>query len=197
MTKTVMDIFPSGLYAEHDILTPEENEILIQKIHSMREEYGVGNTNDWYSGVYSPDNCFKLLCLTQVSEFKTLIDKVKTCVEDYARYYGSMSKYECVNGWYNIYTSGKYQEFHIHPDMIFSAVYFLRVPDGANGITFKRPMHSMLPPKNIQVETPWNQEVITAPPKEGTVVIFRSDLYHSVLPSNFKSERITVALNYK
>ena len=31
----------------------------------------------------------------------------------------------------------------------------------------------------------------------GTVVIFRSDLMHSVLPTEFEGERVTVALNYK
>ena len=90
-----------------------------------------------------------------------------------------------------------YQEFHIHPGNIFSAVYFLQVPDGAPGITFKRPgFGGMMPPKDIQVESPWHQEFMVAPPKEGTVVIFRSDLYHSVPPLTFDGERVTIALNF-
>ena len=63
--KTITDIFPTGLYAQHDLMTAEENDLLMQKINSMREKYGRGNTNDWFSGVSSPDNCFKLACLTK------------------------------------------------------------------------------------------------------------------------------------
>ena len=123
--KTITDIFPTGLYAQHDLMTAEENDLLMQKINSMREKYGAGNTNDWFSGVSSPDNCFKLACLTKETEFQELIKRVKNAVEDCARYHGSFAKYFCVNGWYNVYTTGRYQEFHVHPDMIFSAVYFL------------------------------------------------------------------------
>jgi hypothetical protein len=54
----------------------------------------------------------------------------------------------------------------------------------------------MMPPKDIQVESPWHQEFMVAPPKEGTVVIFRSDLYHSVPPLTFDGERVTIALNF-
>ena len=143
------------------------------------------------------DNCFKISCLTESLEFQPLIGKVTEAVHECARYYGSFGEYECTNGWYNVYTSGRYQEFHIHPGNIFSAVYFLQVPDGAPGITFKRPgFGGMMPPKDIQVESPWHQEFMVAPPKEGTVVIFRSDLYHSVPPLTFDGERVTIALNF-
>ena len=195
--KTVMDMFPVGMYARHNILTHDENDILMRKVQKMREVFGIGNTEEWLSGKYSPDNCFKISCLTESLEFQPLIGKVTEAVHECARYYGSFGEYECTNGWYNVYTSGRYQEFHIHPGNIFSVVYFLQVPDGAPGITFKRPgFGGMMPPKDIQVESPWHQEFMVAPPKEGTVVIFRSDLYHSVPPLTFDGERVTIALNF-
>ena len=57
-------------------------------------------------------------------------------------------------------------------------------------------MGSMLPPKKKDTPTPLNQEVLIAPPQEGTVVIFRSNLQHSVPPSTFDGERVTIALNF-
>ena len=195
--KTITDIFPTGLYAQHDLMTAEENDLLMQKINSMRKKYGRGNTNDWFSGVSSPDNCFKLACLTKEVEFQELIKRVKNAVEDCARYHGSFAKYFCVNGWYTVYTTGRYQEFHVHPDMIFSAVYFMKVGEDSQGLHIKGPDHGgMIPPKNKTQDTPYNQEVLIAPPQERTVIIFRSYLEHCVPPSSLKTDRITVAMNF-
>ena len=54
----------------------------------------------------------------------------------------------------------------------------------------------MIPPKNKKRDTPYNQEVIIAPPQERTVVIFRSYLEHMVPPSKLKTDRVTVAFNF-
>ena len=194
----VSEIFPTPLYAMHDVLTSDQNQALVEKIHRMREVYGAGNISDWLSAHYSPDNCFKLASLSDFVEFGPLIERVTAGVQEFARYFGCSGTYECSNSWYNVYTTGKYQEFHIHPNEIFSAVYFLKVPENAPGIYFKRPGSGpMLPPKDIGRESPYHREFAIAPPREGTVVIFRSDLYHSVPPEEFEGERVTIALNFR
>ena len=96
--KTVMDMFPVGMYARHNILTHDENEILMRKVQKMREVFGIGNTEEWLSGKYSPDNCFKISCLTESLEFQPLIGKVTEAVYECAIYYGSFGEYECTNG---------------------------------------------------------------------------------------------------
>ena len=86
----------------------------------------------------------------------------------------------------------------MHPYNIFSAIYYVKVPDGASGTYFKRPdMGSMLPPKKKGEPTPLNQEILIAPPQEGTVVIFRSNLQHSVPPSTFDGERVTISFKLR
>ena len=73
----------------------------------------------------------------------------------------------------------------------------MKVAPDSQGLHIKRPDHGgMLPPKNKQKETPYNQEVIIAPPQERTVVIFRSYLEHMVPPTTLDNDRITVALNF-
>ena len=156
------------------------------------------HTKDWLSAERSPDNFFHMTNLAEYLEFKTFTDKVRQCVNELARAYGSDEDHECAEAWYNIYNGDKYQEFHHHPNNIFSAVYFAKVPDGAQGIYFKRPDNgSMLPPKNKKRTTIFNQDILIAPPEERTVIIFRSNLQHSVPPHNLTSDRVTVALNYK
>ena len=67
----------------------------------------------------------------------------------------------------------------------------------AQGLHIKRPdFGGMLPPKNKKRETPYNQEVIIAPPQERTVIVFRSYLEHMVPPTTLKNDRITVAMNF-
>ena len=149
------------------------------------------------SGRASPDNCYNQSNIAEYLEFRPLVERVTQCVHELARAYGSDDEYECTEGWYNIYSSNRYQEYHVHPNSIFSAVYFMKVGEDSQGLHIKRPDNGgMIPPKNKKRDTPYNQEVIIAPPEERTVIIFRSYLEHCVPPSNLKTDRVTVALNF-
>ena len=195
----IIECFPTALFAEQDILTVEENKIIPDKIYKLQETFGAGNTEAWLSGKNSPDNCFQHSSLVEYLDFKVLIERIRLCVEEFARAYGSEEPYECQDAWYNIYQSNKYQEFHVHPNVIFSAIYFVKVPDDAQPVYFKKPdmSHVMYPPKNKKYDTPYNQEFIMAPPQERTVIIFRSNLQHSVPPAQLSDDRITISLNYR
>ncbi len=194
----IIEAFPVGIYAKQNILTPEENDIILKTIYKLQATFGAGNTRDWLSGERSPDNCFHMTNLAEYLEFKVFTDRVRQCVNELSRAYGSDEDHECAEAWYNIYNGDKYQEFHHHPNNIFSAVYFAKVPDGAQGIYFKRPDNgSMLPPKNKKRTTIFNQDILIAPPEERTVIVFRSNLQHSVPPHNLTSDRVTVALNFQ
>ena len=198
--KTVNNItnaFPVGLYAKPDILTVEENEILTRKVYTLRETFGAGNTRDWLSATLSPDNCYNMSNIAEYLEFIPLVERVTQCVHELAQAHGSHDMYNCTEGWYNIYSSNRYQEYHVHPNAIFSAVYFMKSDETAQGLHIKRPdMGGMLPPKNKTRDTPYNQEVIIAPPQERTVIVFRSYLEHMVPPTTLKNDRITVAMNF-
>jgi len=193
----VIDAFPIGLYAQPDVITPEENDILISKVYKLRTVFGAGNTQDWLSGTRSPDNCYKQSNIAEYLEFKPLVERITQCVHELAREHGSDDDYFCTEGWYNIYSSNRYQEYHVHPNSIFSAVYFMKSGEDSQGLHIKRPDYGgMLPPKNKKRDTPFNQEVIIAPPQERTVIIFRSYLEHCVPPSNLKTDRVTLSLNF-
>ena len=193
----IVDAFPIGILAQTEVLTPEENDLLIAKVYKLRDTFGAGNTTDWLSGTRSPDNCYNQSNVAQYLEFKLLVERVTHCVHELARSYGSDDPYYCTEGWYNIYQSNRYQEYHVHPNSIFSAVYFAKSGEDSQGLHIKRPDHGgMIPPKNKKRDTEYNQEVIIAPPQERTVIIFRSYLEHCVPPSTLKSDRVTVALNF-
>ena len=197
VSSNISHVFPVGLYAQQNVLNAEENAMVLNKIYKLREIFNEGNQQDWMSGAMSPQNCFHLTDLAEHLEFITLVKRIQTCVQEFALHYGSEDVYNCTESWYNVYQSGRYQEFHMHPYNIFSAIYYVKVPDGASGTYFKRPdMGSMLPPKNKVQTTQLNQDTLIAPPQEGTVIIFRSNLQHSVPPSTFEGDRVTIALNF-
>ena len=52
----VVNAFPIGILAQKNVLTPEENDLLIAKVYKLRNTFGAGNTRDWLSGKESPDN---------------------------------------------------------------------------------------------------------------------------------------------
>ena len=122
----IIDAFPIGLYAQPNVLTPEENDLLIAKVDKLRNTFGAGNTTDWLSGKASPDNCYNQSNIAEYLEFRPLVERITQCVHELARAYGSDDEYECTEGWYNIYSSNRYQEYHVHPNSIFSAVYFMK-----------------------------------------------------------------------
>ena len=193
----VVNAFPIGILAQKNVLTPEENDLLIAKVYKLLNTFGAGNTRDWLSGKSSPDNCYRQSNIAEYLEFRPLVERVAQCVRELARSYGSDDEYFCSEGWYNIYSSNRYQEYHVHPNSIFSAVYFMKVGEDSQGLHIKRPDNGgMIPPKSKKRDTPYNQEVIIAPPEERTVIIFRSYLEHCVPPSNLKTDRVTVALNF-
>ena len=193
----IADAFPIGILGQPDVLTPEENDLLIAKVYKLRSIFGAGNTQDWLSGKRSPDNCYRQSNIVDYLEFKPLVERITQCVHQLARAHGSDDDYYFTEGWYNIYSSNRYQEYHVHPNSIFSAVYFMKVGEDSQGLHIKRPDYGgMLPPKNKKRDTPYNQEVIIAPPQERTVIIFRSYLEHCVPPSNLKTDRVTLSLNF-
>ena len=193
----IVDAFPIGILAQTEVLTPEENDLLIAKIYKLRNTFGAGNTTDWLSGTRSPDNCYNQSNVAEYLEFRLLVERITQSVYELARAHGSDDPYECTEGWYNIYQSNRYQEYHVHPNSIFSAVYFAKSGEDSQGLHIKRPDHGgMIPPKNKKRDTEYNQEVIIAPPQERTVIIFRSYLEHCVPPLTLKTDRVTVALNF-
>ena len=198
MTSNIIPAFPVGLYAKQNLITKEENDFLITKVMRLKEIFGRGNLGAWVSAECSPSNCFHIASLVNYLEFKSILDKIRLCVNEFAREaYASEADHMCGDAWYNVYTRGQYQEFHMHPGNIFSAIYFMQIPEGAPGTWFKRPDNgSMLPPKNKKGDTQFNRDVLLAPPEERTVIIFRSNLQHSVPPMNVDGERITIAANY-
>jgi uncharacterized protein (TIGR02466 family) len=98
--------------------------------------------------------------------------------------------------WFNIYKKYDFQEYHIHHDHIFSAVYFLKTTKNSAKIYFKSPINPMI---NIPYSTIKKDTSSTAyfTPKNGDLLIFNSSLEHAVERHLLDDLRISLAFNFK
>lgn len=98
--------------------------------------------------------------------------------------------------WFNIYRKYDFQEYHIHPEHIFSAVYFLRTTVESAKIYFKSPINPMINiPYNIIKKN--TSPVTYFTPKNGDLLIFNSSLEHAVERHLSDDLRISFAYNFK
>ena len=103
------------------------------------------------------------------------------------------------NMWANINYNGGYNKPHIHPNALFSGVYYVKTQpncglltcyDPRPGIQTNMPLRRKgQPPKHLWRET-------TIEPKENRIIMFPAWLWHSVEPNKSNDIRISVSFNF-
>jgi len=185
--------FPTSVYAAENIVTPEENEKIIQRIFEIKDSTPSGGQN-WQCNTYNTLGTYNIA--TDPS-FAGLLEKVEDHVFEYVRCMGSAYHYKCQEAWANINEEHSYQEYHTHSDRTISAVYYAAVPDNSGRIFFESPLEpDMLPIKNIDNYNMCSNRIAHFTPQAGTILIFRSYLRHMVEMNRSKDPRISVAFNF-
>jgi uncharacterized protein (TIGR02466 family) len=103
-----------------------------------------------------------------------------------------------VNAWANIQDHGGYNEAHVHPFSLFSAVYYLKVTNKSGRINFKDPrlgLQNHIFASSSNPPPPNNFSSIKIQPEEGLLLIFPSWLEHFTELNYDSSERISIAMN--
>ncbi len=102
----------------------------------------------------------------------------------------------CSESWLNVYDKYDYQENHDHIGSNISAVYILQGSDKTGTINFKNPA----PSKETYLFNPENQYTFSTmciKTQPGLLVIFDSNLIHSVSQNLSNEKRISLAYNFK
>jgi uncharacterized protein (TIGR02466 family) len=185
--------FPTAIYIAPNIVSPQENQDITNKILGLEKQIPQGG-NNWQCNMYNTCGTYDL---SKDSNFKFLFDKIDDHVFEYVRYMGSSYKYECREAWANISYQHSFQEYHTHSDRTISAVYYASVPDNSGKIIFESPLEpDMLPIKNIDNYNYWSNRVAHFTPEAGMLIIFRSYLRHMVEMNNNTAPRISIAMNF-
>jgi uncharacterized protein (TIGR02466 family) len=96
--------------------------------------------------------------------------------------------------WVNYTSQGQYHHKHAHPNSYLSAVFYIDVAEGVDKITFYKDNESQFD----VTPTEWNMHNSKSwwyPAKNNTLIIFPSELVHSVLTKDESNTRISLSFN--
>jgi uncharacterized protein (TIGR02466 family) len=104
------------------------------------------------------------------------------------------------NMWINLNRKNDYNVIHNHPNSIISGVFWVKTPENCGSLTFQSPhdFTQSLLLKTVQLEIAKNQNYYASyifTPKEGTMILFPSEMLHGVEPNESDEDRISIAFN--
>ena len=181
--------FPTLIYAQDFKL--DTNQMAQNIIQWSREDGGVTktNVNGWHS---KTDMHTK-------QEYKPLIDELfrmayKVFNEEFLD-----GEPKLGNMWANINPPGGYNKPHIHPNSLFSGVYYVKTPPNSGRLICNDPRPGIQtcmpnrkkgqPPKHL-----WRE--VNLQPLENRAIMFNSWLWHTVEPNKSNEDRISVSFNF-
>lgn len=191
--------FPIGIYhnfyPHHSIL---KDEILKLCSNEFNNKKVCDDTENWpfwtkmmQDGTINPLKSESPI----VEEFSNWITSE---VVNFSKSYGSTKHYSIEQCWLNYYNKGDFQETHIHLGFDFSAIYFISAPPKSGKVIFENPNAiAEMRPITSESVTDLNNPSAIYEPKEGLLIVFRSNLRHGVFPHRDTEPRISIAFNLK
>jgi uncharacterized protein (TIGR02466 family) len=105
-----------------------------------------------------------------------------------------------IEAWANVSGCGAYNVPHYHPGHYWSAIYYVRIDEGAGGelVLFdpRLPVINMVAPR-LSFRHNGGERSIVLRPEAGMLILFPAWLQHSVTPWEGDGERISIAMNLR
>jgi uncharacterized protein (TIGR02466 family) len=160
-------------------------------IQWSKEDQGVKKTN--VNGWHSQTDMHKK------PEYKPLVDELFKMVHQVFEEEWLDREPVLGNMWANINGTGGYNKPHIHPNSLFSGVYYIKTPPNCGRLicTDPRPGIQTCMPNRKKGQPPahlWRE--IHLQPRENRAIIFNSWLWHAVEPNQSNEPRISVSFNF-
>jgi len=181
--------FPTLIYAED--LKLDTNQMAQNIIQWSKEDEGVKKTNvdGWHSQTDMQNK----------PEYKPLVDELfKMAHQVFNEEYLERSPV-LGNMWANINYKGGYNKPHVHPNAVFSGVYYIKTPPNCGRLICMDPRPGIQtcmptrkkgqPPKHL-----WRE--VHLQPQENRTIMFPAWLWHSVEPNKSNDMRISVSFNF-
>ena len=184
--------FPTMIYIK-DLPNPEKlNQYLEPKIIQWSQQNkGVAKTNagGWHS---TTD-------MNTKKEYNPLTIELFNMQEEIFKKENLSRKPVCGNMWANINGPGNYNRPHLHPNSLFSGVYWVKTPKNSGNLMLydTRPGIQMTMPNRKDGKLPpeYCREVHYEP-KAGRCIMFPSWLWHEVQSNRSNDTRISVSFNF-
>jgi len=181
--------FPTIVYAEDFKL--DTDQMAKNIIQWSKEDGGVKKTN--VNGWHSETEMHKK------PEYKPLVDELFKMVHQVFNEEFLDKQAVLGNMWANINYQGGYNKPHVHPNALFSGVYYVKTSPNCGRLICQdpRPGIQTCMPTRKKVEIPkylWRD--VHLQPTENRAIIFPSWLWHSVEPNQSNENRISISFNF-
>ena len=183
------EFFPTTIYG-HD--TELDNNFLANEIVSWsKQNKGLQKTN--VDGWHSETN------MHQLPQFKPLVDELLKVITRVFNDEWLDRQPLLGNMWANINYQGGYNKPHIHPNSLFSGVYYVKGHSNSGRLICNDPRPGIQttmptrkpgqPPKHL-----WRD--VNIDPIPGRIIVFPAWLWHAVEPNQSNDLRISVSFNF-
>ena len=184
--------FPTPVYIQEVPNAVELNQYLEQKIIQWsQQDKGVSKTNagGWHSQTD----------MNRKHEYDPLTKELFKVQEEIFKKEFLTQKPVLGNMWANINYKGGFNRPHLHPNSLFSGVYWVKTPENSGNLMLyePRPGAQCTMPNRKEGKLPpelWRE--VHYQPKAGTVVMFPAWLWHEVRPNQSNDIRISVSFNF-
>ena len=183
------EFFPTSVYGKDVQLNNQE--LAQHIINWSNQDAGIKktNVNGWHS---QTDMHTK-------PEYKPLVDELFIFIKDIFKEELLDREPVLGNMWANINHPGGYNKPHVHPNTLFSGVYYIKTPPNCGKLICSdpRPGIQTVLPVRVKGTLPrhlWRECHLDV--KEGRIIIFPAWLWHSVEPNESNDIRISVSFNF-
>ncbi len=181
--------FPTLIYAEDFKL--DTNELAQNIINWSKQDPGVKKTNA--NGWHSETDMHKK------PEYKPLVDELFKMVHQVFNEEFLDKQPVLGNMWANINYKGGYNKPHVHPNSVFSGVYYVKTPPKCGNLICNdpRPGIQTCMPSRQKGEPPkhlWRE--VHLQPQDNRALVFPAWLWHNVQPNESDDIRISVSFNF-
>lgn len=183
------EFFPTSVYGKDIKL---DNDRLAQHIISWsNQDQGVQKTN--YKGWHSTTD------MANKGEYQLLVNELNTMCKEVFNEEWLDREPVLGNMWANINPKDGMNQPHIHPNSLFSGVYYVKSNPQAGRLKIydPRPGSQIVMPNRKQGKLPkhlWKDANID--PIPGRIIMFPAWLWHSVEPNQSNDIRISISFNF-
>ena len=181
---------------KEELLTVFPTPVQIYKYeNSIEKELKYIENIEWKKQVANDNFRSKDSYLTKHESLKSITSFFKECIDDYCNtIINSNQRLVITQLWGNRNPKGSKHHEHVHPNSIISGVFYLRQDPKLPPIQFsKASQHGMkLDPKQYNN---YNAETFLLPCVAGELILFPSNLKHSVPTNQGEEERISLSFN--
>jgi uncharacterized protein (TIGR02466 family) len=188
----IKNMFAEAIFMEQTMIT--NNNKLFDK--AMEIKTVMPNGTQWACDTYNSLGSYDL---EKDKDYNNVVLTAKEYVKAFALQYGlTLSNIRCNDAWVNVSDPGAFQEYHLHPNNHFSAVYYVRVPEGSGDLLLRSAeTQTDMFPLPIGSETIYTNKTFRVTPRDGMLVIFRSNVLHMVTKNLSDEPRVSVAMNFE